>query len=67
VLPIPVVFDGQNTYYGTRLTTVLLVRRDGQVLFFERDIWELGPDGEPFKADPPRGRTFRFRVNLSTS
>jgi len=70
VLPIPVIFDGQSTYYGTRLTTVLFVRRDGQVLFIERDIWELGPDGEPFKADPPRERMFRFRINmdnLSTS
>ena len=27
--------------YATRLSTVLLVRRDGRVLFVERDIWKL--------------------------
>jgi hypothetical protein len=64
VIPFPVVFDGQNTYYGTRLATVLLIRRDGQVLFIERDMWELGPDGLPTKADPPKERTFRFKINL---
>jgi len=63
VLPLPVVFAGQSTYYGTRLATVLLVRKDGQVLFIERDMWELGPDGVPFRADPPRERKFRFRIS----
>jgi hypothetical protein len=49
---------------GTRLSTVLLIRRDGQVLFIERDIYRLsdlgggGPD-----RDPPSQRVFRFALD----
>lgn len=28
-------------YYGTRLSTVVLIRRDGNATFIERDIWAL--------------------------
>ncbi|KAI1785538.1 NRDE protein-domain-containing protein [Ganoderma leucocontextum] len=28
-------------YYGTRLSTVILIRRDGNATFIERDIWAL--------------------------
>ncbi|KAF9451858.1 hypothetical protein P691DRAFT_806522 [Macrolepiota fuliginosa MF-IS2] len=38
---------GYENYYGTRLSTVLLVRRDGSVLLIERDIWRLGKSGKP--------------------
>lgn len=31
----------QGEVYATRLSTVVLVRRDGSVLFIERDIWKL--------------------------
>ncbi|KLO06270.1 hypothetical protein SCHPADRAFT_910444 [Schizopora paradoxa] len=30
-----------HVYYGTRLSTVLLVGRDGRVRFVERDVWVL--------------------------
>lgn len=30
-----------TTYYGTRLSTVILIRRDGNATFIERDIWAL--------------------------
>ncbi|KAF9527515.1 NRDE protein-domain-containing protein [Crepidotus variabilis] len=75
VVPVPIVLDGpagnpRPTYYGTRLSTVLLVARNGDVLFVERDIWQLGPEGKPYKADRPSDRTFRFTIdksNLSSS
>ncbi|KIK51607.1 hypothetical protein GYMLUDRAFT_50423 [Collybiopsis luxurians FD-317 M1] len=35
--------DEDKRYYGTRLATVILIRRDtGNVTFIERDIWKLG-------------------------
>jgi len=50
-------------YYGTRLSTVLLVHKDGKVLFIERDIWEL-VDGQPEKRDPPTERVFQFKLDI---
>ncbi|KAI5896975.1 uncharacterized protein SCHCODRAFT_02616353 [Schizophyllum commune H4-8] len=47
--------------YGTRLSTVLLVRKDGQALFVERDIWTL-QDGKVVKADPSSQRVHRFTL-----
>lgn len=38
--------------YGTRLSTVVLIKRDGQVLFVERDIWQLGDRHQDRDADP---------------
>ena len=51
------------SYYGTRISTVVLVSRQGQVLFIERDIWK-SVDGKqsPAKADPPTERRFRFII-----
>lgn len=53
------------TFYGTRLSTVLLVRRDGAVLFIERDVWKL-VDGKAVKLEPPTERRFRFNINVQT-
>ncbi|KJA23274.1 hypothetical protein HYPSUDRAFT_137965, partial [Hypholoma sublateritium FD-334 SS-4] len=71
VLPVPIVLDGPGSthpraaYYGTRLASALLVRRDGAVLFVERDVWGLGGEdgdgkGKPVLAEPPTERVFRF-------
>jgi len=53
--------DDVGSYYGTRLSTVLLITRNGQVLFVERDIWKLA-DGKPVLSDPSSQRTFRFQI-----
>lgn len=50
--------------YGTRLSTVILVRRDGSALFVERDIWTLNEEGHAVKADRTSQRTFRFRLGI---
>lgn len=54
--------------YGTRLSTVLLVRNNGQVLFIERDIWELGKDegGVPVKSEPPTERKYIFKLDIES-
>lgn len=49
-------------FYGTRLSTVLLVRRDGSVLFIERDIWTLDSEGNVMRGEASRDRVFRFRI-----
>lgn len=71
VIPVPIVVEGSPnvtpTYYGTRLSTVLLVRKNGDVLFIERDIWELAPDGTPVKADAPTERVFRFKLDIKSN
>jgi len=54
-------------HYGTRLSTVLLVRKNGQVLFIERDIWKLGDAGEPVKSDPPAERIYNFKLDVKPS
>jgi len=59
--------------YGTRLSTVILVRRSGEVVFVERDIWTLDDDagerdddddggggGGARLADAKSERTFKF-------
>ena len=55
--------------YGTRLSTVLLVRNNGQVLFIERDIWKLVGDhgGVPVKSDPPTERKYIFKLDIESS
>jgi len=53
--------------YGTRLSTVLLVRNNGQVLFIERDIWKLGDAGVPVKSDPPTERKYNFKLDIESS
>ena len=53
--------------YGTRLSTVLLVRKNGQVLFIERDIWKIRDDGVPFKSNPPTERKFMFKLDIAAA
>ena len=52
--------------YATRLSTVILIRRDGSALFIERDIWELDEAGELTTADfdDPSERAFRLQVPI---
>ena len=52
----------QGEVYATRLSTVVLVRRDGSVLFIERDIWTLDGENKVTKADAKKQRTFRLRL-----
>ena len=56
----------RELYYGTRLSTVLLVRRDGSAAFVERDVWTLdAATGAPARATPAgRDRVFRFQIAL---
>jgi uncharacterized protein with NRDE domain len=50
-------------YYGTRLSTVLLVRRaDRRVLFVERDVWVQDSAGGVCEAPHESQRVFRFAV-----
>ena len=77
-LPLRLTPPERDRAYGTRLASVVLVRRDGSVLFVERDMWELARDdgdgagearGEapaprPRRADPARQRVFRFRLDV---
>lgn len=52
-------------YFATRLSTVLLVRRTGEVLFVERDVWFSGTDAKPELAtyqDGRHERKFRFQI-----
>ncbi|TFY64912.1 hypothetical protein EVG20_g5788 [Dentipellis fragilis] len=51
--------------YGTRLSTVVLVRRDGRVLFVERDIWMLDETGKVVKGGKEGERVWRFHVDAS--
>lgn len=54
-----------NGYYGTRLATVVLVKRSGEVVFTERDRWGLTAQGQPILADPSSQRVFRFKMERS--
>ncbi|KAG8925611.1 hypothetical protein FRC02_009541 [Tulasnella sp. 418] len=52
-------------YYGTRLSTVILITRKGEVLFVERDIWKLDVDGgQPVMGSHSDDRRFRFSLAL---
>ncbi|KAG7087931.1 hypothetical protein E1B28_011977 [Marasmius oreades] len=77
VVPLPATWgSGRAEYYGTRLSTVLLIRRDGQVTFIERDIWKLvdgkvtrwggniGNSNNKSPTNTPSERTFRFQLDL---
>lgn len=62
----PVALNGVlSDSYGTRLSTVILIRRDGQVLFIERDIWQMDEYNKPAKSDPPSERVYRFQLSAS--
>lgn len=64
LVPLPKAADGP--FYGTRLSTVILVRRDGSVVFRERDIWSLDAEDKIHKAER-EDRVFRFKLDLPTS
>lgn len=70
VFPVPIILEGSGNdtpaYYSTRLSTVLLVRKDGEVLFIERDIWGL-VNGKPERPDPPTERRFQFKLDVKSS
>jgi len=51
-----------NELYATRLSTVVLVKRSGDVLFVERDRWQTTEQGRPTLADPSSQRAFRFKL-----
>lgn len=51
-----------DVYYGTRISTVILIRRDGRSLFIERDIWTLDGEKKVTKADAKKQRVFRLRL-----
>ncbi len=71
--PFSPTAPGYEHYFGTRLSTVLLIRRDGSVIFIERDIWRLGKDGKPERLDykerqkegDTRQRVFEFKLDLN--
>lgn len=59
------ISDGSHpgVVYGTMLSTVILIRRNGEVLFIERDIWAHGPGGTPVRStDHSTDRVFRFKL-----
>ncbi|KAF8228074.1 hypothetical protein L208DRAFT_1404484 [Tricholoma matsutake] len=66
VAPVPITQEESLTpgsnLYATRLSTVLLVKKSGEALFIERDIWQL-EDGKAVKADLQSQRTFRFQIS----
>ena len=53
-------------FYATRLSSVLLVRRDGESLFIERDVWVTGQGERPVLAEQGgeahHERRFNFRI-----
>ncbi|KAF8600394.1 DUF833-domain-containing protein [Ceratobasidium sp. AG-I] len=49
-------------YYGTRLTTIILVGRDGHATFVERDIWSVGEDGGLLRKGKESERRFEFDI-----
>ena len=54
--------DTPPDYYGTRLSTVILVGRDGRTLFIERDIWTLDDENKVTRGDAKKERVFRFHL-----
>jgi len=60
--------DGPTDVFGTCLSTVVLVRRDGEVIFLERDMWTLDRDSRvPVLAESSSQRTYKFRLNVNVS
>jgi len=51
-----------SCYRGTRLAQVILVRRDGRVIYIERDVWTLDGAGMPVRASAADMRSFMFRL-----
>jgi uncharacterized protein with NRDE domain len=55
----------QGRWYGTRVTTVILVRDDGEVTFVERDIFVQNERGEAVRGSDER--RFAFQAQAQTS
>ena len=49
---------------GTRVSSIILIRHDGSVVFRERDIWSLNAAGEPVLGDPNNDRKLTFWLYL---
>ena len=60
----PALTSQSKEYYGTRLTTIILVRRDGRVTFVERDIWSIGKDGGLVGMRKDSERRFNFDIKV---
>ncbi|KAI0041430.1 DUF833-domain-containing protein [Auriscalpium vulgare] len=63
-LTMRVAPDAAAHWYGTRLATVVLIRRDGRALFIERDMWQLDASGAVSLGDASRQREYRFNLEL---
>ncbi|KAK0202129.1 NRDE protein-domain-containing protein [Desarmillaria ectypa] len=60
---VPISIEGKM--YGTRLSTVLLVGRDGRVLFVEQDVWKLDHDsGGVTRSGLESQRLHRFQLDV---
>jgi hypothetical protein len=65
VEPLPVHLGNTcHGLYGTRVSSIILVRHDGSVVFRERDIWSLNAAGEPTLGDPKNDRKLTFWLYL---
>jgi uncharacterized protein with NRDE domain len=65
--PIQVTLGaGLSGWYGTRLSTLILIRKDGNVLFRERDIWTLSATGDPIHGDGNNDRLLEFSLTLDS-
>lgn len=54
---------GQERWYGTRISTVILVKDNGEVTFVERDIAVLNEEsGRPVDGDRTKERRFTFQA-----
>ena len=62
----PVYIGDPPSLYGTRLSTVILIKRTGQTLFMERDMWQVDGDDQLTKTDPPSERVHRFQLPIMT-
>ncbi|KAJ3900739.1 NRDE protein-domain-containing protein [Lentinula edodes] len=64
VAPIPITLESTK-FYGTRLSTVVLIRRDGHVSFIERDIWKE-VNGMVERMPASSERKFNFKLHIVT-
>jgi len=63
VKPFALRVDSMEAYElcATRVSTVVLIRHDGRVVFIERDIWKLDGD-RAVPGDPADDRKFEFSI-----
>jgi hypothetical protein len=63
--PLPIhlgtTFHG---WYGTRVSSIILIRHDGSVVFRERDVWSVNAAEEPALGDPDNDRKLTFWLYL---